>query len=544
MTRAIRAERIDPLRQALEALGRRRRRIGWTAALLRALRWALLGCLALVLLDAAVDLPNPARIAGGVALTVACFVVAWRSWPRRFDAQRAHLAEARRLENHFALNKNPLISALQSENADDSDALAADLAERARQRGWQASNHLDQEAVLDRSSATRQGGYLWAAVVAWGVAAAIQPALVMQGLPRWLTPGAAVAPVSLTQLDVQVTPEQPYVGEDVQVQASVAGKVPEVVEMVELDEAGRELRRWAMGEAGQGAFQRTLRELREPMTFRIEAGEARSQVFRIEPQARPTPALADEPVDPEPAADPAAERKVIDLAAYLAEHEPALHEQLQQLKAQAEVVRELSEVVTTSDPATTDPQQWMQKVATLDEQVKKFQEQAAQCAGGLREAAGRAPEPYPPPMNMLADALESLSLCEAGQCPNPGPAPGFGSGVGSGGGMGAGGMMFGEQGMWAAGIRQAVMADLDLLSPMEGELMPLGTSSPFENDATNPFRAREGAVGGAYHETLSHTGEQRVGQALMLQVPAEYRELVAAYFDQVNQPAAAQEENR
>ncbi|MEE9212295.1 MAG: hypothetical protein V3U29_06545 [Phycisphaeraceae bacterium] len=556
--------RIDPIRQTLEWIGQKRRAFVWLARLLRsASTWLALG-LVVVLIDATWPIPGSLRLAVVVTLAVALAVVLILSRPHRDDPQRQPLQDARTLEHHHGLRTNPLINALWlaalAEQKDPS--LAGQLAKRSVQQGHGAMDRVDADVLIDRESARRETGWLWMVAVVWVVACLIQPRLITGGLLRFVNPFGDHPPISLTEFDVRIDPEQAIQGDDVTVWAALSGKVPPTADLVEVNNQGKALRRWPMRGVEAGQFERRLLSVREPITFQIEANGARSKRFSINPSPRPPPPLPeaqdnrlDEQDDREPQAagddtsvDPQMSGRLDDPdLVRLVEALEALADEAQQIRKQSTA---LVEQARQAEADGWDRQKWQQFVdplQQLDQRVQAFRQEAqalaAQCRALADQKDAQGKHEVAKALRALADLLEHLSLCEGGACPNPGEGFKPGTGLGSGFGFGHGGVSDdGTLGGWLLRINADALVDTGALDAVLGRLLRalLAGSGGTQGDAQpGPDQPRATT---AYHEW---TGESDVQtdqpDAIMQQVPPRYRDLVSRYFDRLNEAKRAGE---
>lgn len=587
-------QRIDPVRAALTALGRRQRAYAWGTAIARAVWVTLLGALVAVLFDAAFGLPEAGRLAALAAIAVLFFAVLVTSvrWKRRRGDETLH--HARELEQRFGLWSNPLTNALFLAPIADQvqDDFSHRLAQRSIERGRQAIEKVDVDAVLDRESLARELGWLWAVIVAWLVVLLIHPALAATGLSRIVNPFGQQDPVSLTQIDVRVNPDPTYVGEDATVTAEVTGRLPDRVEMVELDEQGRELRRWPMqqvrqdaqaganGLRGSASFERHLRELREPMTFRVEAGNVRSQPITIAPVPRPAgEATRDESRENESAGSkPGGAEEAVDGQSQeggdggeeqddgpsLSDLFPELFEKIRELGEQAGHIgtraRKLFDAMP-DDLASPEGQAWREQMEQLQKDVNAFQRRAHELAGEARRLAEENPE-YNEPLEQLAQELESLGLLALGAMPDIGEWDGEGEGQtstaqsGDQPGAGNGQSQFGQgqdqavgvqggggtsaaasSGFWLAGTQQAGRRDQSHLGELMQQLQRSFSSQTSDGRSTLP-EMPERTPGGRYREEVGTGQRIDVPDAFMQQTPPAYRDLVRQYRERVSEDEA------
>ncbi len=166
------------------------------------------------------------------------------------------------------------------------DPFAETLAQRADERGRLSLAELDRDIVADGSWLRRQEGLLWLVVVLWVVVFLIQPTMIARGVMRLAWPNNVQPPFSLTRLDTRIEPREPWYGGNVTVYATAQGRLPEQVNLVEVDDSGHVLQRLPMHRSGGDAFRRVLFDVREPIIVRAEANGARSALVHITPVAK------------------------------------------------------------------------------------------------------------------------------------------------------------------------------------------------------------------------------------------------------------------
>lgn len=527
------------LREALRGIAQRRRREAWVRRLLSVACGWLLGLLALVVMDGMWELGTAARWMAWMALVGTGAAGLWWARPATEDGERAALHDAQRVERARRLAHHPLISALQLTGrpfapgtmagaTHSDDAFARALVARAEARGrvaligaQRAGGRGAGRGDWHGAKLRRAGGCLWAVVVVWMVATVIQPGAVGTGLARLAWPGTAQPAFSFTRLEAWANPGEPRRGDNVRVRAAAHGVVPTAAALVELDEAGRSVGRWPMGriesaEAGDAVFERVLRNLREPVTYRVEAGGGRSALLRLEPR------------EPERTDDEGT--RAHDEARMTQRTEPddlmtddGRREEEASWAALAAALVELAQAAgalsAAADgmPAPAD-EMTMDQLGSLAQGIADFTDDAATLSEALRvrlaqmEAEGGAWAAA-----MLA-ALEGLRLPE----------------MGAGAETAAAGEA--DRDAWLDAVREAAAADARALSPWAGEPVSgegdgqqvTGAHTAEADDAT-PDGAAPAA--GTYHHWVRamREGGPEV-EMLMTPVPAGYRELVGAYF--------------
>ncbi|MEX0885561.1 MAG: hypothetical protein WD009_03895, partial [Phycisphaeraceae bacterium] len=284
-------ETTRPFDAALARVAVRRRRwdraaaAGWSAA-----AWAL-AVMVVLLADAAWGLSAGARVVLGVVLVgglVAIARAAWRgtpspgSSPKRGGWIVEASAVARELEREHGLHGDPLRTAVAlaaDEPINGGPALNAALRHRCAERAAAVLRDVDVTAH-PRAAAMRPLGALWAIVCIAAVAAMLHPGLFTRGATRLARPMGDTPAYGLTQVNLALAPGEARIGDDVQVTAHMTGRPITAATFVELDDAGRTLRRWPMRAmaarpSGSDTFEHRLRRLDGPVRFRIDAGDGR-----------------------------------------------------------------------------------------------------------------------------------------------------------------------------------------------------------------------------------------------------------------------------
>lgn len=256
----------------------RRRLAGWVALRTGALLVGAVGLLALaaVLLDAAFDLPESARVAAPWALAgCAALVLSLGAWQwRRLEEGRV----ARLFERAEPSLGNRLINAVQ-------------LARRTGARG--VEEYLRREAVaLGRLTASQvlvwpavRRGVCWAAAgvgvaaVAWlgFVTAAVD--VLAAVAPRFLDARGDHPPYSKLRIEVSPGTAQVLYGGQVEIRARTSGRPADKLWLVA--RSGANVTRAIMFLAPDKSFFQTLSNLREPAKYHVTDGQARSRRFAI-----------------------------------------------------------------------------------------------------------------------------------------------------------------------------------------------------------------------------------------------------------------------
>lgn len=479
------------LNDALRAIVRRRRRLAGTRRALAAAGGWLGALLALIVADAAWALPTGGR--WGALLGLVAAAAALAGWCGRGVAAPANvsLGEARRFERDGRVPGHPLVSALQLEAQAprDADEFSRALVVRSERRALEALKRAEDVLGGERAALRRMGAWLWAATVIWAVAVVIQPTAVSGALARLAWPAESQATAGLTRLEVRIDPAWPVRGEDAQVRVRAHGRTVASAELVELDEARRGVERWPMAAVGEGMFTHTLRNLREPVTYRAEAGGARSRPVTIEPRDPRAPSASRERQRAATDEDEGAGAASVQAQAQPSADASVLEQPVGELAQQA---HELGEIADDAGLAQLEA-----AVAEFEAAVKELEELlddlAASDAGSLFEA------------------LEALALPTVG-------------GVEAAAGADA----------WRRSVGEAAEADAATLDALEGAVAggagPAGEQVIDADDSTPEPPVAEAAVGD-YHQWIA--AAERTGlepEAFARQIVPEYRELIASYF--------------
>lgn len=565
MTQALPiTEKINVVQETLSQLGGARRRYVFFASVLRFFWLAILGALAIVLADAIVPMHGYLRLALGAALLLFLIVGVLLTAPWRNISDRETLRDARRLERIGRLGANPILNALfLSHLAEQSgDALDAVLARRCVGRGAEAVTQVDAQRLIDRQRLRREVGWLWAALVVWLVVSLIHPRLLTGGFLRLADPLGVHAPFSLAQIDVQVSPEEIYQGDDADITAQITGAVPDLVELVELDQQGDPQRRWPMRSTPQAtaamadvagkstvadaAFQRRLLNMTEPMHFRIEAGRAQSQPFTIEPKPRPESKDAQDDAAKDGGGSSSSPGEAVKDGqggessgdGSLRDQLPELFEKLDELAAQMDALQKRANELMQNMPMNLDTpegQQWLQDMEDLQNQLQQMQQMAQELAQMARDLAQGRPK-LANLLTRMAAQLELLACSGLGMCPNPGPGLGTRQSLqGAGVAQGAGGQgsQSGATGLWLLGLNQSANNDMVLVNQMLMQLHNALSEVKSGGQADSPPEAERAVFGRALERIQGAERSHNQPDAVMQQTPTEYRPLTGRYFQRV-----------
>ncbi|MEQ8850656.1 MAG: hypothetical protein RIB32_02625 [Phycisphaerales bacterium] len=256
----------------------------------------LLGSL---ILDASIPLPSVARFALDVIiiLMLARILFVFIRPERR---RTSLLAAARRLEERAQLAFNPVVNALQlREAAMESVGWDEALVRRAVDDGVDAVEKTRETSVTDSRPLRRAWLAVLGSCVAIVLVAAASPRLFAMGLPRFIEPFADHPPFTRTNFDIGVTPDAPLWGDDVRIDVTLGGPLPEALDLVILDADGGVRQRVPMIADRMDAsatpetagpptsYSLRLERLREPVAFHIAGSTGRSKSHRIAPIRKP-----------------------------------------------------------------------------------------------------------------------------------------------------------------------------------------------------------------------------------------------------------------
>ena len=218
-----------------------------------------------------------------------------------FLAARPSLSDAsiaRRIETAAADSHNTLISAVQFDrelplNSSFRKAIFEEMSDPFPQVDW--------SRVLDLKLLGRLALGLGAAVAVLSLFAALRPLYFANSAARILLPGSDIAPLTHTQI-ATLTPGNAILvhGSSLRVEARLAGQLPSSV-WLHSREPGSSWQKTLMDhEIGSQRFTCEWREMREPLDYRVEAGDALSPLYRI--TVRPPTAIIHRKAEIEPPA--------------------------------------------------------------------------------------------------------------------------------------------------------------------------------------------------------------------------------------------------
>lgn len=269
MTPARSQKVLNPLRTRLA---------GWLALRVTLALSATLGALALaaVLLDAIVDLPQPARLAAPWVLTAAALgllaggIAEWR----RLSEKRV----ARLFERAHPQLGNRLIIAVQLASQNGDTPVEEFFRREAVDRGRHAAAGLKAWPVMQRGL-KRMGVFLGSAALAWVTLIFAGNDLLHAVIPRFLDPHGDHPPYSRLKITVAPGPTNVLYGGQVEIRARTSG--PPVDKLWLVARTGTNLTRTVMFLAPDRSFFQTLANVREPTEYFVTDNSARSLRYPI-----------------------------------------------------------------------------------------------------------------------------------------------------------------------------------------------------------------------------------------------------------------------
>jgi hypothetical protein len=207
-----------------------------------------------------------------------------------FLAWRPQISEAgiaRRIETACAGARNVLISAVQFDQALPANsplrtAIFSEMHDPFPQVRW--------EDVFDLKLLKRLAlalAAVFAVLTLWGI---ISPTYFLNSAARIFLPAKNIAPLTRTKI-VQIVPADPQIvhGAEAAIAAQLGGEIPRAA-WVHFREAGSGWQKALLDhEVGQPVFSHRWKDVRQPIDFYIQAGDARSDTHRV--SVRPKTAI-------------------------------------------------------------------------------------------------------------------------------------------------------------------------------------------------------------------------------------------------------------
>ncbi|MFI4860459.1 MAG: hypothetical protein ACIAXF_07245 [Phycisphaerales bacterium JB063] len=429
---------------------------------------------------------------------------------------------ASRIDHQLELAAQPVVTALALEEPSSAeDALTQALRDRADAQGRAAAQHAEPRRAAPLSMLGRPAGWLGYALLGWLLLVLMMPTMPGRGLMRLFMPGLDVAPYSPASFEVAWEPAPPTVGDTVTVQATVTGRSPDQVELVVLDDDLNPIGRRLMTPTEAG-YELVFTDLREPVTFHLEAFGRRTRRYTITPDPLPPAERETGTGFGEEGASNEAPREVggtlrqdDEAQATGDPADAALGHQMGQLAGLVNELSALAErLLEEGDGSGASLQAMSEAIDGLREDAEALAQQLAQAADRGDAGAGEA-------LTDLAEALGSLEIAGLGP---PGAA----------GESGAEGESTARQ--WREEAAQAARNDAARLAQGLGEAqadIASGLATRAGSDPPPDFR--DPAASGGYDETARSGEEGVLPDALMRQVPPSYRARTADYFRRLAQ---------
>lgn len=256
----------------------RARLAGWLALRAVALLLGVVGIAAFlaVLVDAALDLPEPARVtAPWVLAGCGALVVGWAIWHwQRFEEQRV----ARLFERVQPGLGNRLINAVQLSQHTSAEAVEEFLRREAVELGRKAAAGAAVWPAV-RAGVKSAAGAAGLAMAAWLCLVLLGGDILRAVAPRFLDPSGDHPPYSKLQIEVSPAGAQVLYGGQVEVRARASGRPVDKLWLAA--SSGTNALRAIMFLAPDKTFFQALANLREPTEYYVTDGQARTRRFPI-----------------------------------------------------------------------------------------------------------------------------------------------------------------------------------------------------------------------------------------------------------------------
>lgn len=189
---------------------------------------------------------------------------------------------ARHIEVATALGDNALISAVQFETQPDSPFKKAVFQEMR-----DPFPGLDWGRVFDLQRLKRLGLILGTALLGMGFWALLRPMYFANSAQRILLPGKSIAPLSRTRI-VSLSPGSTRVlhGQKLVLELEVAGQIPSAAWLYTRESDGPWQKTLMEHELASGRFSFAWKEIRNPFSYRVELGDAVTEVYRVAVRSR------------------------------------------------------------------------------------------------------------------------------------------------------------------------------------------------------------------------------------------------------------------
>lgn len=497
----------------------RGRLLGSIGSLLFALGVLLSGLFILAVIDAVYPLAAAPRFTVMLLFLLSAAALggtlAFKPWLN----ERFKFAAGEQIDRAGGALDQPVTRGLSLREPMDDDSLALMLIQRAEQRAADVAQSVEPRRAYPLANLRRQGRWLLLALGLWVLLAIILPGQFFSIFTRVALPWNDAPPFSLTQLDPTWEPKPPDAGDDVRVSVLPEGLMPESVDLLRVDSDGSEAERFEMLADAAGTFHYTLRQVEQPITFKLEAHGRATRSYTIQPTPRP-PADADD----DPNTDQGDETNDGGSTTYdpdrVIARDITTHPDWPDLKAKLDsLMAKLAEV--QANAASIDPID-AKALAELADQIAELSADAKALAGDLQAVRGELPPD-------AAAALAELQAALAGMQSATIPAP-----PGSSASPSAGTPTPAD---WLDQAAKAAAQDRLRIAKGVGpsdQPTPEGVSSG-NPDGTGPT-VRDPSTSGTYDETGTNGESGPLPAAVMQQVPPSYRPLITAYFDRLAEP--------
>jgi hypothetical protein len=338
-----------------------------------------------------------------------------------------------------------------------------------------------------------------------------------QGLTRLINPAASTPGFSLTRWQVQWQPEAPKAGEDVRVSATASGEMPTGVRLVAADASGQP-QRWHMQRQTEGRYSYRLMDLRRPQRFFIETDAGRTRVFRIVPthESGPSEAGTQSPsssASVERSDTPAANREAGSTQPAQPGNAASVKKQLRRL---AQALQRLGERLNAAEQKGSASRG--AKPRSLDEQLASLRKRVARLSKQLARASKRRNDAAL--VRRTREALKQLEAAAQRLAQNRGDARPRG---------------VGRAADSHAKQRQALQQGAKKLTSLAaewGRMSGRAARGPGQPPGRLPSMPQ---ARGAFFEGQQQGSDELPAGYERRDVPGEYRELVDAYFNRLNE---------
>lgn len=476
------------------------------------------GLFVIALKDVLFVLPQSLRIGLLVILLLGVVLMAIVGMARPWFNRRFNRAAAEQIDHAANAADQPVTLGLSLKEPMDDDALALALLHRAEARAAEVAQSIKPGRVYPWRRLRSPGCWLLLVFGLWLLLALVLPSQAWAIASRVLMPWGGSPPFSRTQLDPLWTPQPPDSGDDVVIRVVPGGKMPPSVDWVRLDEAGKEVERFAMSSDWEGGFSFLLRQVESPIDFRLEAFGRHTRTYSITPTPRP-PVERVQPKEIVEQAQPHGGSAAFD-ADKVARRELDQHPDWPGLKAKlVDLLNQLSKAERRAqqiDPADAQALQGLaDKLAELTAKAGAIAEALAAMKGELpAEASALIGQLSIALMQMQAAALPDPPVQSGASLDGHEPNP--------------------EQ--WLQEAADAAEADQQRIGKGMGfsdKRTDSGTSSG--NRGEGRPNIRDPSTSGAFTSVNTSGESGPLPDSVMQQVPLSYRDYVSAYFERLSE---------